>query len=130
VSVRRRLPTGFQSRDSTAETRDGRHGEGISDDTLKADVGQNFHVRYPSVFEVQREDLVLVKGGEGSRLLTRSHRISAEGVDRTATAESPLPAMQEVVGDFGGRISIQRSPPRWVEKEFVEKAIKFVKGLP
>jgi hypothetical protein len=37
--------------------------------------------------------------------------------------------MQKVFGDFGGHISIQRSPPRWVEEEFVERAVKFVKGL-
>ena len=39
------------------------------------------------------------------------------------------PAMQKVFGDFGGRVSIQRSPPRWVGPAFVEKAIKFVKKL-
>src|SRR5262249_38053359 len=35
---------------------------------LKGEFGNNFHVRYPSVFEQQKNDLVLVKGGPGSRL--------------------------------------------------------------
>jgi len=37
--------------------------------------------------------------------------------------------MQKVFGDFGGHVSIQRSPPRWVEPRFVEKAVEFVTGL-
>ncbi len=37
--------------------------------------------------------------------------------------------MQKVFGYFGGRVSIQRSPPRWGEPLFVEKAITFVKAL-
>jgi hypothetical protein len=37
--------------------------------------------------------------------------------------------MQKVFGDFGGKISIQRSPPRWVEPPFVKTAISFVTNL-
>lgn len=97
---------------------------------LKAEFGQNFHVRYPSVFKVQRSQLVLVKGGPGSRLLKRAHRISAESMDRAGRPLKVLsPAMQKVFGDFGGRVSIQRSPPRWVDPEFGDKAIKFVDAL-
>ena len=97
---------------------------------LRAVFGQNFHVRYPSVFKVQRDQLVLVKGGTGSRLLRRAHHISAEGRDRAGKPLKVLsPAMQRVFGDFGGRVSIQRSPPRWVDHAFVEKAIKYVKKL-
>ena len=98
--------------------------------TLRAVFGQNFHVRYPSVFKLQRDQLVLVKGGPGSRLLSRAHRISAVGADRAGKPLKVLsPAMQKVFGDFGGRVSIQRSPPRWVEPAFVEKAIRFVTKL-
>src|SRR5262245_16685840 len=43
---------------------------------------QNFHVRYPTVFKQQKDDLVLVKGGPDSRLFRKAHRISAEGQDR------------------------------------------------
>lgn len=39
------------------------------------------------------------------------------------------PQMQKIFGTFGGKVSIQRSPPRWVEPAFVEKAIKFVSRL-
>jgi len=38
---------------------------------LKTEFGKNFHVRYRTVFEKQKEDLVLVKGGPGSRLFRR-----------------------------------------------------------
>jgi hypothetical protein len=37
--------------------------------------------------------------------------------------------MRNVFGDFGGHVSIQRSPPRWVEPRFVDKAISFLKRL-
>ena len=55
------------------------------------------------------------------------------GTEDTDRSGKPLkilsPAMQRVFGDFDGKVSIQRSPPRWVESEFVEKAVKYVKGL-
>ena len=98
--------------------------------TLQTDFGQNFHVRYPSVFKIQREQLVLVKGGPGSRMLKKAHRISAEGNDRSGKPLKVLsPEMQKVFGDFGGNVSIQRSPPRWVDSSFVGKAIELVKKL-
>jgi hypothetical protein len=37
--------------------------------------------------------------------------------------------MMAVFGTFGGRNSIQRSPPRWVRAEFVDKAVRFLKDL-
>jgi hypothetical protein len=37
--------------------------------------------------------------------------------------------MQKIFGDFDGKISIQRSPTRWVKPEYVEKAAEFVKSL-
>jgi hypothetical protein len=78
----------------------------------------------------QKDDLVLVKGGPGSRLFRMAHRISGEGKDRAGRPIKVLsPAMREVFGDFGGHVSIQRSPPRWVEPRFVEKAIRYLKGL-
>jgi hypothetical protein len=98
--------------------------------TLKKVFGKNFHVRYPSVFERQRDDLVLVKGGPDSRLLTKAHRISSVGKDCSGQPLKVLsPEMQKVFGTFGGKVSIQRSPPRWIEPAFVEKAIKFVTKL-
>jgi hypothetical protein len=86
--------------------------------------------RYPSVFKAQRDRLVLVKGGGRSRLFRKAHRISVDGNDRAGKPLKVLsPAMQKVLGGFGGHISIQRSPPRWVVPEFVDRAIGFVKGL-
>lgn len=97
---------------------------------LKVEFGKNFHVRYPSVFEVQRDQLVLVKGGTGSRLLKYPCKISTVGKDRAGKPLKVLSlAMRTVFGDFGGKVSIQRSPPRWVEPAFVEKSIKYVKTL-
>jgi hypothetical protein len=97
---------------------------------LKTEFGNNFHVRYRTVFEKQKEDLVLVKGGPASRLFRRAHQISSMGTDRAGKSLKVLsPTIQKVFGNFGGHVSIQRSPPRWVEPSFVDKAIKFVTGL-
>lgn len=102
----------------------------ISKQTLKSEFGQNFHVRYPSVFKMQQEQLVLVKGGRGSRLLKKAVRISSEGTDRSGNRLKVLsPEMRKVFGDFEGKVSIQRSPPRWVDSAFVGKAIDFVETL-
>ena len=99
----------------------------FSKTALKRQFGKNFHVRYPAVFEKQRDDLVLVKGGPESRLLGKAHKISALGKDRSGKPLKVLsPQMQKIFGTFGGKVSIQRSPPRWVEAGFVEKAIRFV----
>jgi hypothetical protein len=97
---------------------------------LAGEFGKNFHVRYPSVFQRQKNELVLVKGGPSSRLFSKAHRISADGVDRTGKPLKVLsPAMQKIFGSFGGHVSIQRSPPRWVEPEFVNRAIGYLKEL-
>ena len=97
---------------------------------LQTEFANNFHVRYPSVFKRQRDDLVLVKGGPGSRLFRKAYQISVEGQDRTGNPLKVVsPKMQKVFGDFGGHVSIQRSPPRWVEPAFVDRAIGFVKDL-
>jgi hypothetical protein len=102
----------------------------FSNTTLNAEFGKNFHVRYPSVFKKQRDDLVLVKGGSESRILKQAHRISSVGRDRAGKPLKILsPEMQKVFGDFGGKVSIQRSPPRWVDPAYVEKATKFVNKL-
>lgn len=103
---------------------------GFSKSALKREFGKNFHIRYPSVFEKQSDDLVLVKGGPGSRLLEKAHKISSVGRDRAGKPLKVLSQpMQKVFGTFGGKVSIQRSPPRWVEPKFVDKAIEFVTRL-
>lgn len=98
--------------------------------TLKAEFGKNFHVRYQTVFARQKDDLVLVKGGPGSQLFKTARQISVNGKDRAGKPLKVLaPAMQKVFGTFGGHISIQRSPPRWVEPGFVDRAIGFLEDL-
>jgi hypothetical protein len=62
---------------------------------------------------------VLVKGGPESRLMEKAHRISSVGEDRAGKPLKVLsPQMQKVFGTFDGKVSIQRSPPRWVEQVF------------
>jgi hypothetical protein len=82
------------------------------------------------VFKIQRDQLVLVKGGTESRLLEKAHRISSVGTDRSGKPLKVLsPQIQKVFGAFGGKVSIQRSPPRWIEPALVEQGIKYVTNL-
>jgi Nucleotide modification associated domain 3 len=97
---------------------------------LDRDFGNNFHVRNRAVYEDQEDRLVLVKGGDGSRLLTKATRISVDGADKNGSRLHRLsPEMQQIFGDFSGKTSIQRSPPRWVRPEFTDSAARFVKSL-
>ncbi len=90
---------------------------------------RNFHVRHRRVLNRQKESLVLVKGTDSSRLLNKAIRLSSDGKDRAGKPLKVLsPAMRKVFGDFGGKVSIQRSPPRWVEPEFTETAATFVRS--
>jgi hypothetical protein len=91
---------------------------------------KNFHVRHGGVFASQHSGLVLVKGGSGSRLLAKAHLISSSGRDKRGRPLKVLsPNMRRVFGDWGGHISIQRSPPRWVAPQFVRKAANFLSSL-
>jgi hypothetical protein len=91
---------------------------------------RNFHVRHRRVFCRQKVSLVLLKGSAGSRLLDRPIRISVDGRDRAGNSLKVLsPDMQRIFGDFGGHISIQRSPPRWVAPAFAAKAAHFILSL-
>jgi hypothetical protein len=51
----------------------------------------------------------------------------------TLAGKAPLkkitPAMRKIFGEFGGRHSFQRSPPRWIEPAFVLSAAQFVRSL-
>src|SRR4051812_38757794 len=102
----------------------------FEDRVLAAEFGNNFHVRYPTVFKRQKDDLVLVRGGAGSRMFRKAHQISAEGKDRAGKPLKVLsPEMRKVFGDFGGHVSIQRSPPRWADEAFMDGAVGDLKGL-
>jgi hypothetical protein len=91
---------------------------------------ENFHVRHQTLYEQQKADLVLVKGSEESRLLRKAVLLSDTGRDRRGRPLKVLSAeMQEIFGNFGGKISLQRSPPRWVDPAYVERAAQFVRVL-
>ena len=99
---------------------------------LLKDFGDNFHVRHPDVFrdDTVVRDLVLVKGTSRSRLLKRAHLISAIGQNKKGKPLKILSEeMRKVFGDFGGKVSFQRCPPRWVAPEFIQTAREFVMGL-
>lgn len=92
--------------------------------------GENFHVKHPSIFEAQKDRLVLVKGSANSRLLKKAVLLSGWGQDRAGRPIKTLSAqMQQIFGHFDGKLSFQRSPTRWVLPEFVEKAAVFVRSL-
>lgn len=97
---------------------------------LEARFRKNFHVKHRDVFEDQRDGLVLVRGDESSRLLTKAVPISAFGKDRSGRPLKVLSKeMQVRFGDFQGRIGIQRCAPRWVRESHVAKAVEFVRSL-
>ena len=90
----------------------------------------NAHVRIPMTFAEQPTDLVLVKGRNGSRLLSNAVLISATGRNRAGQPLKILsPEMQSIFGHFEGKVSIQRSPARMVAPDFVERAGSFVRSL-
>lgn len=91
---------------------------------------ENFHVRHQDVFEPQEDRLVLVKGSPSSRLLEKAVPISALGQTMSGKPLKILsPEMQEVFGRFGGKLSFQRSPTRWVDAAYVAGAAGFVRSL-
>lgn len=97
---------------------------------LKKLFAGNFHVMHSRVLADQEKRLVLVKGGKGSKLLHKAVRISSRGTNCDGRPLHRLSReMQKVFGDFQGRTSIERSPPRWVLPEFTERAAKFVRSL-
>jgi hypothetical protein len=92
--------------------------------------GKNFHVLHNSRFENERENLVLVKGSARSRLLDRAVLISTIGRDKSGRPLKIIsPEMRKIFGDFKGHLSFQRSPPRWVDPEYVYRAAKFIRSL-
>jgi hypothetical protein len=104
--------------------------EEFSEDELFTLFGKNFHVKHPQVFERQREILVLVKGSESSRMLKKAVKISAYGQDKVGKRLKILsPEMQKMFGNFGGKVSIQRCPPRWIEASHIEGTVEYIKSL-
>ena len=92
---------------------------------------ENLHVRHGALFEQQCATLVLVKGGPGSRLLEKAALISERGSDRSGRPLHVISRpMREIFGDWEGRVSLQRSPPRWVVETRTTAAAAFVRSLP
>ena len=102
----------------------------LGDQATRKHFSNNFHVRHQRVFERQREELVLIKGSERSRLLKRAVCISVMGRNRTGQPLKVLsPEMQKIFGTFNGRLSFQRSPTRWVDPAYVTRAAEFMRSL-
>jgi hypothetical protein len=102
----------------------------LGTETVRTRFGANFHVMHPEVFADQQDRLVLVKGSPASRLLEHAVPISEVGLDRSGRPVYLLSrSMREVFGDFGGHVVIQRSPPRWVMPQHVDRAMAFVRSL-
>lgn len=102
----------------------------FADQELQRLFGQNFHVKHTMLLEQQRNRLVLVKGSSKSRLLKKAVLISSTGKDRSGGSLKILsPEMQLIFGEFDGKTSIQRSPPRMVDPAYVEKAAAFIRSL-
>ena len=91
--------------------------------------GKNFHVMHQPVFQKQKSCLILVKGNKNSRLFKKAVKISSNGKDKNGTPLKIIsPRMQKYFGNFDGHPSIQRSPPRWVQSQWVGQAAKFIRA--
>jgi len=91
--------------------------------------GKNFHVMHQPVFQKQKNRLVLVKGNKKSRLLKKAVKISSDGRDRNGNPLKVIsPKMRNIFSKFGGRLSIQRSGPKWVEPRYVARAATFIRA--
>ncbi len=90
----------------------------------------NFHVRHRSIFDQQRSRLTLVKGSPQSRLLNRAVLLSAQGKDKTGRQLKVLsPEMQQIFGDFGGKIGVERNSTRWIAASHVQRVADFMHSL-
>jgi hypothetical protein len=96
---------------------------------IKRSFAANAHVKHQDLFLEQKNRLVLVKGFKDSCFLLKAVQISEVGYDCSG---NPVPVlsqkMRAIFGNFGGRVCIKRSPPRWVEAEFTEKAATFLRA--
>jgi hypothetical protein len=99
----------------------------FDEEEIKRCFAANAHIKHQDLYREQKDRLVLVKGSKESRLLRKAVQISEVGYDCSG---KPIPVisqkMRTIFGDFGGKVSIMRSPPRRVEPEFTEKAAAFL----
>jgi Nucleotide modification associated domain 3 len=102
-------------------------GSSFSDRVLHEEFSQNFHVMHRSVFAGERDKVVLAKGTKNSRLLNKAVKIGErQRLKGGAWWQIITTEMAGIFGRFGGIGSLQRSTPRWVEPDFVERAARFV----
>jgi hypothetical protein len=102
----------------------------FSANELKTLFSKNYHVKHHGIFNRQKRNLILIKGSSQSRLLNKAVCISTVGCDRDGRPLKILSAkMQKIFGNFGGKISFQRSPPRWVEPLYVKRAAEYARSL-
>jgi len=95
--------------------------------------GQNDHVRNYTVaelVEIYDGKLVLVKGSFQNRLLKKAVLLSTTSQDsKGRTLKVLSPKMQCIFGDFGGKISIQRSPTRWIDPAHTKQVADYLQSL-
>ena len=102
----------------------------FTDEQIQREFAQNFHVRHQSLFAQQRESLVLIKGGPGSRLFRKAHLVGETVPLKNGSPWQIItPQMEKIFGKFGGIGSLQRSTPRWVEDRLVSTAVDFIDSL-
>lgn len=99
-------------------------------DAIDSLFSNNAHVMHQDMFNKQKDKLVLVKGSSESRLLKKACLISAMDQDKIKRPLKVLsPDMRKFFGNLKGHLAIQRSSPRWIDSEFVDKAVEFMRSL-
>lgn len=111
----------------------GRYSEFTSTD-IKSLFGENDHIwrmrKRQLAVAIDGSELLLVKGSSKSRLLKKAVRLSTTSKDNLGRPLKVLsPRMQKIMGDFGGRTSIQRSPARWIDPQYVGRTADFLRSL-
>jgi hypothetical protein len=105
-------------------------GSSFSENVLHQEFARNFHVMHKDVFAGQRDKVVLIKGTKKSRLLNKAIKLGdRQRLEGGSWWQIISPKMARMFGRFGGIGSLQRSTPRWVEPDFVERAARFVRSL-
>src|SRR5436309_4925177 len=116
-----------------------------SKETIQKMFAENFHIIHDDIagrtykrpsrngtVKQSKSELVLVKGGPGSKLLQKAMRLSApkKKFDRGGHRVFVLdPALEKYFGNFTKLNAIQRSIPRRIEEAHIESAARFVRTL-
>jgi len=98
----------------------------FSNDELHILFRNNHHVQYSR----DEDKLILVKGGQKSRLLQYAQPISKIGLDKGGHNIYVLSNEAKMrLGSFTRLNAIQRSTPRWVSARNTEKAAEWIRAL-